>query len=73
MNRIDEALNEFLTLVYSFEEKDYTVKAFFHIARIYEKKNDIMAARDVYKKVIALNVDESTVARARLKELESRR
>ncbi|MDD5584441.1 MAG: tetratricopeptide repeat protein, partial [Candidatus Omnitrophica bacterium] len=73
LNRNNEALDEYLALIYSFSDTAYRAKAYFRIARLYEKKRDVEAAKEIYKKIIALNIEEGKIARARLERLKTKR
>ena len=76
----DEAVEEFLKVIYTFSQqnkeslagksKNYEVKSYFRIARIYEKNGNIEAAKKTYKNIINLGVKEAKIATARLAELE---
>lgn len=76
----DEAVEEFLKVIYMFSQqnkesladksKNYEMKSYFRIARIYEKKGNIEAAKKTYENIINLGVKEAKIATARLAELE---
>ena len=82
VGRDEEAIEEFLKVIYAFSknnsdtssdiDKNYEVKSYFRIARIYEKEGNIEAAKKTYKKIINLGVEEAKIASARLAELESK-
>lgn len=79
VGRDQEAIEEFLKVIYAFSqdksntfsdmEKNYEVKSYFRIARIYEKTENIEAAKKTYGKIIDLGVEEAKIAKARLEEL----
>ena len=73
LNRNDDALDEYLALIYSFSDAGYRAKAYFRIARIYEKKKNVEAAKEIYKKIIALNIEEGKTAQARLQQLRAKK
>lgn len=73
VHREDEAISEYFKIIYLYENNlEDKVKAFFRIARIYEKKNKWQEAKEIYQKIIELNVEESRVAEERIKEIEKR-
>ena len=74
-----EAIEEYFKVIYAFgdkersgarDSKNYRVKAYFRIARIYEKMGNMNEAKKVYQKVVNLGVEEAKIAEVRLKELE---
>ncbi|MFH1505044.1 MAG: tetratricopeptide repeat protein [Candidatus Omnitrophota bacterium] len=75
-----EAIEEYLKAIYKFSNqeqlsedlKNYQIKAYFRIAKIYEKSNDIESAKEVYKKIIDLDTQEAKIAEVRLGELEKK-
>jgi tetratricopeptide (TPR) repeat protein len=65
-----EAIEEYFKVIYGFpEDQDYKVKAYFRIARIYERSGKGEEAEKIYRKIISLDVEEEKIARARLKAL----
>ncbi|UCC95594.1 MAG: tetratricopeptide repeat protein [Candidatus Omnitrophota bacterium] len=71
-NKLKEAQDEYFNLIYKFNDEEYKVKAYFRMAKIYERKGNVKEAKKIYKKIIDLGVEESKIAKARYKELESR-
>ena len=69
LDKLDEAVEEYFNVIYLFDDLDYKVKAYFNIAKIYEKQKKINMAKDIYNKIIGLNVKESEVAKTHLKIL----
>jgi tetratricopeptide (TPR) repeat protein len=75
-----EAIDEYLKLIYILsgpkqdaalaEDKDYIVKAYFRIAKIYERDGQPREAEKVYRKIVELDTQEAKIARLRLKELK---
>ena len=74
-----EAIEEYFKVIYVFadqgvsgagDSKDYNIKAYFRIARIYEKMGNAKEAKKIYQKIINLGVEEAKIAEMRLKELE---
>ncbi|MCF7872712.1 MAG: tetratricopeptide repeat protein [Candidatus Omnitrophica bacterium] len=72
-----EAIEQYFKLIYTYpeltnndDETNYKVKAYFRIAKIYEDQNNIEQAKEVYRKIIDLEIKESKIAKIRLKELE---
>ena len=79
VDKKQEAIGEYFKVIYAFssyteleagEPKDYEVKAYFRIARIYEKMGNKKEAKKIYQKIISLDVGEAKIAEARLRELE---
>ncbi len=80
--RDQEAVEELLKVIYAFSEdkrgstsdtdKNYKIKSYFRIARIYEKIGNIEAAKKTYKKIIDLGVEEAKIASVRLAELNDK-
>jgi len=69
LKHLDDALEEYFAVVYMFDDVDYKVKAYFRIARIYERKHNKKEAKKIYREIIALGIEESKVAQERLKAL----
>ncbi|MDD5195904.1 MAG: tetratricopeptide repeat protein, partial [Candidatus Omnitrophica bacterium] len=72
INKDDDALKEYLTLIYSFSDQSHSVKAYFRIAKIYEKKKNYDAAKEIYEKIMNLNTEEGKIARTRLEALQAK-
>jgi len=79
VDKKQEAIDEYFKVIYTFssyrepeagESKNYEIKAYFRIARIYEKMGNKKEAKKIYQKIISLDVGEAKIAEARLKELE---
>jgi len=76
-----EATEEYLHSVYSEpslekkdlnrEDVDYRTKAYFRIARIYEKSNNLKMARETYRKIIDSKAKEAKIAKIRLEKIGS--
>lgn len=73
LGKIKDALEEYFKLIYVFDNKEYKIKAYFRIARLYEKENSIEEAIKVYRKIMEMDVKESGIAKERLDELLSKR
>ena len=71
INRINEAIAEYLKIIYNFNIVGDKVKAYFRLAKIYERKRDFIKAKDMYQKIIATGRNEAKVARLRLNNLTS--
>jgi len=80
MEKNKEAIEEYLKVIYLFssekdsagqEGADYGIKAYFRVAKIYEKENKIEAAKEFYQKITGFNTEESRIAKVRLEELGS--
>ncbi len=70
------AIEEYFKAIYAFSNQDtaessknYEVKAYFRIAKIYEKNAMIEEAKKIYKKIIDSDFQEKKIAQMRLKEL----
>lgn len=81
VDRRQDAIEEYFKAVYAFSDQgdfrnsnstNYGVKAYFRIARVYEKIGKREEAKKVYQKIINLGVKEANVAEARLRELEEK-
>lgn len=79
INKTQEAVEEYFKTIYAVSEqkrsdvrdsKDYGIKAYFRIARIYEGMGNLSEARKVYKKIVSLGAEEAKIAEIRLKELK---
>ncbi|MDD3295889.1 MAG: tetratricopeptide repeat protein [Candidatus Omnitrophica bacterium] len=75
-----EAVDQYFKLIYvlsgpkqgiaSTEDTDYIIKAYFRIAKIYERDGQIKEAEKAYRKIVGLKTAEAKIAKLRLKELE---
>ena len=72
LNKPKEAIEEYSKVVYNSNVAQDKVKAYFRMARIYERQNNIVKAKDMYHKIIAIGREESKVARKKLEELDAR-
>lgn len=80
MGKDKEAKDEYFKVIYLFssekghlteaERQDYKIKAYFRIAKIYEKEKKFDVAKEIYRKISGFNTEESKIAKARLEELE---
>ena len=79
VDRGQDAIEEYFKVIYAFSDQgdsmnsnstNYGVKAYFRIARVYEKIGKEKEAKKAYQKIIDLGVKEANIAEARLKELE---
>jgi len=78
--RDKEAIESYFKVIYSSlsnesevmagNTENYKIKAYFRIARIYEKENNSRAAKKIYNEIIDLGPKEAKIARARLRKLE---
>ncbi|MCK4810242.1 MAG: tetratricopeptide repeat protein [Candidatus Omnitrophica bacterium] len=68
--REPEAISEYFRIVHLFNDSKYKVKAYFRIAKIYEKQNKLDEAKKVYNKLIELDVAEANIARIRIEEID---
>ncbi len=63
----EEAIEEYLKVTYLYSDNNQlNVKSFLRIAAIYEDKENFKEARNIYKKIIALNVQEAKYAQERI-------
>lgn len=68
--KISEALDEYLKVTYLYPEDDpFFAKALLRIAQIYEDKEMLQEAKDIYKRIIDLNIKEAGYASDRLAAL----
>lgn len=71
--RYDESIDEYFNVVYRFSptkgSEDWSIKSYFHIAKIYEKQGKTEAAKDIYEKIVQMGVDESKIAKEKLEGL----
>ena len=79
IGRYDNAIEEYLNVIYGYKNEDntlgeeyqnYKIKAYFRIAKIYERNGNISEARNTYKKIIKLGAKEARIAQLRLDELK---
>jgi tetratricopeptide (TPR) repeat protein len=77
-----QAIEEYFRAAYMFgsgadndkeDHSDYKTKAYFRIAKIYDRENNIEAAKQIYKKIIGQESEESKIASERLRELEKQK
>ncbi len=77
-----EAIDEYFKSAYLFssnnaagndkdDNSDYASKAYFRIAKIYEKENKPSAALEIYKKIAGTDTEEGKIAKTRVEELEN--
>ncbi|MCF7895033.1 MAG: tetratricopeptide repeat protein [Candidatus Omnitrophica bacterium] len=74
---LQNAIEQYFKLIYTYPEPtndnsktNYKIKAYFRIAKIYENQGDIEQAKEVYQKIINLDINESKIAKIRLKKLK---
>lgn len=70
INQPKEAVQEYFKIIDGFDD-EYKIKAYFRVARLYEKEGDLESARDIYRKIAAFDVQETKIAAARLRELDN--
>ena len=70
-NQNKRAVDEYFKVVYTFKDSEYVVKSYFRIARIYEEDGDLLAAKEIYEKIMDFDVEEAKIAKARLEALEN--
>ena len=54
----------------NFADLDYKVKAYFRIAKIYERQNRLEEAKEIYRKITQLDVDEARIAEEKIEEID---
>ena len=65
--RVGEAIEAYFENIYSSgEERDYLIRSYLRLARIFEDKQDWAEAGKIYGKIAAMDVDEAKFARERL-------
>ena len=71
LGRVEEALSQYFKIVYLFDDLDYKVKAYFRIAKIYERENKLDEAKQVYQRITQLQVAEAEIAKKKIEEIEA--
>jgi len=70
LGNLNEAVEEYLKVNYLYsEDKTLVAKALLRVAQIYEHKNDIASAKDLYQKVSRMEVNEAKYAQEKLREI----
>jgi len=63
----EEAIEEYLKVTYLYsEDNNLTVKALLRVAQIYETRENFKEAVNIYRRIIAMNVEETKYARERI-------
>jgi len=70
LGRDKDALQQYFKMVYLFDDVASKVKAYFRIARIYEKQDKTGEAESIYREIIGFKVEESKVAQEKINELK---
>jgi len=69
-NKLKEAMEEYLKISYLYPAQNpYFAKALLRLAQIYEKKENFKEAKNIYKKIVSLNLPETEYAKERLASL----
>ncbi len=72
MNKTDQAAEEYLKAIYlGGTPTSWTIKCYLRTARIFEDQQKWQEAQAIYKKLIALNTEESKYAQERLEWVET--
>ena len=71
INKINDSIAEYLKVVYNFNAVGFKIKAYFRLARIYERQGNIAKAKNMYRKIIATGRGEAKVAQVKLNNLSS--
>lgn len=69
LNDDEEAAQRYQRIISSFKDKDFEVKSYVRLGRLYEKSGKKQEAIAVYRTVASLPVDEAEFARERLRQL----
>jgi len=71
--KFSEAIENYLKVAYLYsEDSALTVKALLRVASIYEDKEELKEAVNIYRRIIGMNVEEAKYAKERLDLLERR-
>ncbi|RKY31532.1 MAG: hypothetical protein DRP68_04795 [Candidatus Omnitrophota bacterium] len=57
--------------MYLFDDLDYKVKAYFRIAKIYERENKLEEAKQIYQRITQLQTPEAEIAKKKIEEIEA--
>jgi tetratricopeptide (TPR) repeat protein len=69
--KIDEALGEYLKVIYLYpQDESLVVKALLRAAQIYENQKKFKQAKNIYLKLADMDVEEAKYARERLEHIE---
>lgn len=67
MNELDRAIEAYFKVPYLYEkDQPWVVKAYLHIAKIYENREDWEKSLSIYQKVVDLKVEEAKFAEERI-------
>jgi TolA-binding protein len=68
----DKAVEEYLKVTYLYSENTaLATKALLRVAQIYEQKEDYKEASTIYKRIVAMNVEEAKYAQERIDWINS--
>ncbi len=66
----EDAIKSYFDVIYMYpDEEKFIVKAYLHIAKLYEKKEDFKEAKKYYSKVVDMGVEEAKYAKQKIEEL----
>ncbi len=69
--RLKEAIEEYLKVTYGYsQDKSLVAKALIRVGQIYEDKERFTEARQVYRKVLSMEVQEAKYAQERIQEID---
>ncbi len=64
--RLNEAIEEYLKVSYLYSDNDLAVKSLLRVAAIYENKDDLKEALNIYKKISSMDAQEAKYANERM-------
>ncbi len=70
LGKYKEAIADYYRLIYNTKDNHIKVRAYLRIGKVYERQNNIVAAKEAYREAISFDVKESKIARLKLEELE---
>jgi tetratricopeptide (TPR) repeat protein len=66
-SKTDEAIEEYLKITYLYpQDKSLVTKSLLRVAQIYEDREKFKEARNIYSKIVSLDVEEAKYARERM-------
>ncbi len=71
LDEVEGAIEEYKKVVYNSTIERDKIKAYFRLARIYERKKRFLEAKEIYKNIIATGCPEAKVAKDRLDSINN--
>lgn len=71
LDKLKDALDEYMKVINDSSNNEHKVRAYFRVARIYEKQQRTEAAKKMYQTIVSLNIAESKIAKEKLSDLEA--